>query len=295
MPVLRGRDKSQDNAPGVRSVPRHMKVILLLLLFLMHAVRAADLVFSFYGAPVTLFTKEEAAKMPETGKADIAAVLKARGFDMPEGSTAFFDAGAAEVFLRSTQRDLNHLERLLEELGKAEAGVLYGQMKQVKITAVCHAIPLSALPADFGPASSLNSLPQDKLTIIDRATLICRSGHRSKMENRRDKTGKPPAPAKDEEPPPPEAEREFEIEVTVGEDGTTVDLNMAWNLRTPKLAPAGEAGEFKVTTQILSTHNGSVMQELGVTAEAEPRLVFLTIQFHIMPPVTPVKSAEGAK
>ena len=136
-----------------------MKTILLLLLCIVQAARAADLVFGFFSAPVTLFTKEEAAKMPESGKADIVAVLKARGFDMPEGSSAFFDAAAAEVFLRSTQRDLNHLERLLEEV--AQAVVLDRNVKQVKVIATCHAIPLSALPADFGPASSLKSLPQD--------------------------------------------------------------------------------------------------------------------------------------
>ena len=270
-----------------------MKTILLLLLCIVQAARAADLIFGFYGAPVTLFTKEEAAKMPESGKADIAAVLKARGFDMPDGSSAFFDASAAQVFLRSTQRDLNHLERLLEEV--AQTVVLDRNVKQVKVTAVCHAIPLSALPADFGPASSLKSLPQDKLTMIDRATLICRGGQRSKMETNRDKLVKPPVDLNKEDPPPLEATREFEIEVTVGEDNTTIDLNMAWDLRTPKLAAAGETGEFKVTTQILSTHNGSAMQELGVTGEAEPRLVFLTVQFHIMPPVTPVKSAEQPK
>jgi hypothetical protein len=271
-----------------------MKPLLLLFLLLLScAGRAADLVFGFYAAPVTVFTKEEAAKMPETGKADIGAILKARGFDMPEGSSAFFDAASAMVFLRSTQRDLNHLDRLLEEVWVTES--LDGHVKQVKITAVCHAIPLSALPADFGPSSSLQTLPQDKLTVVDRTTLICRGGQRAKVENRRDKPGKP-APANPEAPPGlPEAEREFEIEVTVGEDGATIDLNMYWFLRTPKLAQAGETGEFKVTTQILGTHNGSVMQELGVTGEADPRLVFLTIQFHIMPPAMPDKRTEQPK
>lgn len=265
-----------------------MKLLLLFLLLLQFA-RAADLVFKFFHAPVTVFTKDEAAKMPESGKADIATVLKAREFDMPEGSSAFFDAGAAEIFLRSTQRDLNHLQRLLDDLAPAEMDFSY--VKQVKVTAVCHAIPLSALPADFGPASSFTSLPQDKLTMIDRATLLCRGGQRAKMENKREKLDQPP-PKPGEEPPPPAANREYEIEVTVGEDGTTIDLNMAWTLRTPKLAPAGETGEFSVTTQILSTHRGSVMQELGVTAEAEPRLVFLTMEFYIMPPAGPVKAEE---
>jgi len=264
----------------------------LLLLLLLQAARAADLVFRFFPAPVTVFTKEEAAKMPETGKADIAAVLKARGFDLPDGSSAFYDAAAAQVFLRSSQRDLNHFQRLLDDIAPEEAAFSY--VKQVKVTAVCHAIPLSALPADFDPSSSLNSLPQDKLTVIDRASLLCRGGQRAKLESRRDQLDKPP-PNPDEEPLPLAAAREYEIEVTVGEDGTTIDLNMAWELRTPKLAPPGETAEFKVTTQILSTHRGSVMQELGVTAEAEPRLVFLTMELSIMPPVTPVKEkqAEG--
>ena len=115
------------------------------------------------------------------------------------------------------------------------------------------------------------------------------------MESNRDKLVKPPVDLTKEDPPPLEATRDFEIEITVGEDNTTIDLNVAWDLRTPKLAPAGETCQFKVTTQILSTHNGSVMQELGVTGEAEPRLVFLTFQFYIMPAVTPVKSAEQPK
>ena len=157
---------------------------------------------------------------------------------------------------------------------------------------MCHAIPLSAVPADFGPGSSIKSLPQDKLTIVDRTTLICRGGQRAKVENRRDKLVKPPLDPKAEELPPAEAEREFEVEVTVGEDGMTIDLNMAWGLRTPALAPQGQAAEFKLATQVLSTHHGSVMQELGVTAEAEPRLVFLTVQLYIMPPVLPVKEAQ---
>jgi hypothetical protein len=272
-----------------------MKTILLFLLILAHAARAAELVFGFFSTPVTLFTKEEAAKMAESGKADIAAVLKARGFDMPEGSSAYFDAAAAQVFLRSTRRDLNHLERLLEDVLKAEARETYGSVKQVQVTALCHAIPLSALPADFGPASPLSQLPQDKLTVIDRTTLICRGGQRSKVESRRDRDGARPKASPGADEPPPEAERAFEIEVTVGEDGTTIDLNMAWELRTPALAPPGQAGLFKTWGQILSTHNASVMQELGVTAEAEPRLVFLTIQFHIMPPVTPVSAAPQDK
>jgi hypothetical protein len=267
-------------------------VLLLASFVCTPAARAAEMVFGFFHAPVAIFTQEEAAKMPANGKADIAAILKARGLDMPEGSSAFFDAGAGQIFLRSTQRDLNHIERLLERSQQATGVTVMA--KQVKVTAICHAIPVSALPPDFGPASALNSLPQDKLAVIDRTTLLCRSGQRSKVENRRDKPDKPP-PADDEPWPPPEAEREFEIEITVGDDGVAIDLNMAWTLRTPKLAPQGEAGEFKLTTQILSAHNGSVMQELGVTAEAEPRLVFLTIQFYLMPPVTPVKAAEPPK
>jgi hypothetical protein len=272
-----------------------MKTLLLLLL-LVHAVRAAELVFGFYAAPVTVFTKEEAAKMPESGKADIAAVLKTRGFDMPEGSSAFFDASAAQIFLRSTQRDLNHLERLIEEVAMAEGTNAW--VKQVKVTAVCHAIPISALPADFGPASSLASLPQDKLTVVDRATLLCRGGQRAKMENRRaksDPSDKSEPSDSSAEPLPPLAGRVFEIEVTVGEDGSTIDLNIAWELRSQKLAPAGETGEFTLTTQVLSTHQGSVMQELGVTGEAEPRLVFLTLQFYILPPPVPVKAPKPGK
>jgi hypothetical protein len=272
-----------------------MRTILLLLVLLAHAAHAVELVFGFFSTPVTLFTKDEAAKMPASGKADITGLLKARGFDMPDGSGAFFDASAAQVFLRSTPRDLNHIERLLENLGKAEAQQYYGAVRQVKVTAVCHAIPLTAMPADFGPASALPSLPQDKLTVIDRTTLICRGGQRSKVESHRDKQVKPPPDPKTGETPPSEAERSFEIEVTVGEDGTTIDLNMAWEMRTPKLAPEGQAGEFKIWTQILSTHNASVMQELGVTAEAEPRLVFLTLQFHIMPSVTPVTDTPESK
>ena len=132
--------------------------------------------------------------------------------------------------------------------------------------------------------SSVKSLPPDRLTVIDRSSLICRGGQRAKLEDDRDVTNRSP-----DSDAPPVAEKSFEIEVTVGEDGSTIDLNMAWDLRTPRLAPTGQAAKFNLTTQILTTNGGSTMQELGTTSEKVPRLVFLVLDYTILPPVVAEK------
>ena len=119
---------------------------------------AAELNFGIYDATARLFTQAEAASLPRHGKAEIKAVLQARGFELPEGSSAFYDAVTGRVFLRSTAKDLRHMQRLVQRVEAQEAAAgAASQRKQVRMNAVCYAIPVSALPADFGPQSSIGS------------------------------------------------------------------------------------------------------------------------------------------
>ena len=93
---------------------------------------AEELSFGFYPVPAKLFTPEEAAKIPKSGKADIAAVLKQRGLELPRGSAAFYDAAAGQIFLRSTPRDLDQLAWLFEDL--AADGAPESRAKEVKVS-----------------------------------------------------------------------------------------------------------------------------------------------------------------
>ena len=262
-----------------------MKIILLLLTMLAPLLRAADLVVGFRPAPPEFFTVEEAAKLPENGQADIGALLKARGYEMPDGSSAWFDAATAQIFLRSTPRDLNRLSLQLRD-----AQALTGSpdaVKQVKVTAVCHAIPLAAVPADFGPHSPLASLPADQLTVVDRCAIICRGGQRARSEQRDEAR---PAPVRGKKKPEPvDGQRDFEIEATVGDDGMTIDLNVAYSLTTRALASPDQRAVISLATQVIGMSGGSVMQELGISNEAVPRLILLTLHYQIKPPAGPGK------
>ena len=276
--------------------------LLLLVIFCLNAHAgkspAAELDFGIYEASAQLFTQAEAATLPEGGKADVKAVLKARGFDLPEGSSAYYDAGSGRVFLRSSTRDLRKLQRLVQQLASDEAAASH--VKQVRMNAVCYAIPVSALPADFGPQSYIKDLPPGQLTVVDRTALICRGGNQSKVDSRQDApvhAGAKPAPNSDEAPPPV-GERTFEIECFVSDDSAMIDLNVFWEIRSEKLAPPGQTGTFKVAGQILAAPGSTVLQELGVTEEKEPRLVLLALEFHLLPPVAapePTPTEDPAK
>lgn len=268
-----------------------MKMRFLLLMILCWSVPAGttaaqELDFGIYEASERLFTKAEAVTLPEHGKADVKALLKARGFDLPEGSTAYYDATSGRIFLRSTTRDLRRLQRFVQQLATEEGA--YSYRRQVKMNAVCYAIPVAALPAEFGPQSLITTLPRDQLAVVDRTALICRAGQKAKVDSQRDEpapAGANPAPDPDKAPAPV-GERSFEYECTVSDDAAMIDLNVAWEIRSEKLAPPGQTGTFKVATQILAAPGSTVLQELGVTEEKEPRLVLLSLEFHLLPHLT---------
>ena len=136
--------------------------------------------------------------------------------------------------------------------------------------------------------------------MVDRTAVICRAGQRSKAESKRDEPvpeGAKPAPDPDA-PPPPVGERSFEFECTVSDDSAVIDLNVAWEIRSEKLAPPGQSGTFKVAAQLLAAPGSTVRQELGVTEEENPRLVLLSLEFHLLPPVaagTPLSEEEPNK
>ena len=223
--------------------------------------RAEELDFGIYAAPARIFTKAEAASLPEHGKADVLAVLKARGFDLPEGSSAYYDAAAGQFFLRSTGRDLRHLQRIV----------------------VCYAIPVSAVPPEFGPQSAISLLPQEQLTVVDRVALICRGGQKAKAELHREEAATPETGPEPGDALPLLGERSLEYEATVSDDAGWIDINFAWEMRTERLAPNGEAATFKSYSQILAAPGSTVFQELGVTEEKEPRLVLLSLEFLLLP------------
>lgn len=273
--------------PGIRFFP-----VLLSFVLLVFRAGADDLVFGIYDFPVFSFTAEETAGFPKNGQADAAPVLKKRGFDMPEGSSAFFEASSARIFLRSTQRDLNHIQRVAWE-GSLSGGTMARGPLQVRLTAICHAIPLSAVPADFGPLSSLSSLPADKLTVVDQASLLCQAGQRAMTQTKREPATGPANTEEEETDLPAAVARNFECECTVSENMEVLDVNLAWEIRTPKLAPAGNAGLFKIANQILFKNGETWRQELGVTDESEPRLVILSLQAELpKPPPSPEEETE---
>lgn len=240
---------------------------------------AADLVFGMFALPSRAFTQVEASTFPESGQADAAAVLKKRGFDMSEGSSAFFDAAKGMIFLRSTARDVRRLERLSADLPESATE---REPRQVQVSATCYAVPLSAVPPAFGPRSGIGVLPAGQLTVVDRSSLICRDGQRSQTKTTQDSSSRLPAGQGAESETLPPLSRDFEMECTLG-NTEMIDLNMAWEIRTPLLAPAGQAAEFKVSTQIMARTGGNVTMELGTTTEKEPRLVFLVLQTLLLP------------
>lgn len=274
--------------PGIRFFP-----VLLSLVLLIFRAGAGDLVFGIYNFPVYGFTAEEAAGFPADGQADAAAVLKKRGFDMPEGSSAFFEAASARIFLRSTQRDLNHIRRVARESSLSGGTIDHGPL-QVRLTAICYAIPLSAVTADFGPLSSLASLPADKLTVVDQSSLLCRAGQRAMTQSKNDQVTILASDAETEAEIPAEVERNFECECTVSDNMEVLDVNVAWEIRTPKLAAVGRAGLFKIANQIVFQNGETWRQELGVTDEREPRLVILSLQAEL-PKAPPSPEEETEK
>ena len=256
--------------------------------------RAEELDFGIYAAPARVFTRAEAASLPEHGKADVLAVLKARGFDLPEGSIAYYDAAAGQFFLRSTGRDLRRLQRIVQQV-VAETGTA---PKQVQLNAVCYAIPVSAVPPEFGPQSAISLLPQEQLLVVDRVALICRGGQKAKAELHREDPSTPKAGPDPGDALPLSGERSLEYEAIVSDDAGWIDINFAWEIRTERLAPSGQAATFKSYSQILAAPGSMVFQELGVTEEKEPRLVLLSLEFLLLPsPLTgqPDPAGESEK
>lgn len=266
-------------------------------LILSTAARAEDLVLGNLDLSLSAFSQEELRTFPDNGQADVAKLLKKRGFDLPEGGCAFYDVGSARIFLRSTPRDVRRLEKLAAD----HQEISPDQPVQVRVQAVCYAVPVSALPPDFGPSSSLDRLPAEKLEMVDRASLICRGGQRAKTEhtppevteeadeeeeNPREKENgnQSTTPGKSARPASAQTERSFEIECTVNDDRLLLDINMAWEISSPQLAPAGDRGFFKLTNQVLLRPQRVVTQELGITSEPEPRLVILALQAEVLPP-----------
>jgi hypothetical protein len=253
-----------------------MRVLFRLLVFLpcVRTQSAAEPAFRFFTLPPVFFTPEETATFPKDGQVDAAALLKKRGLELPAGSVASYDAPGARLYLKAAQRDYDLMERLIEDI-HIPAGELPYEPKQVRLTAICYAIPVTAVPDSFKATSELSELDEKKLKVIDRRSLLVRGGQRAKSEN----IIPLPAPADpDAETPPPRDKRMLEAEATVGEDGDTIDLNLALELRTPDLAPAGSTAEFTLSTQALMHNKSRIIHELGVTAETEPRLVIWEVR-----------------
>ncbi len=258
---------------------------LVLFLSCVLTLSAAGSPFRFYDLKAVFFTPQEIAGFPSDGKTDLTALLRKRGLDLPEGSVASYDAAQERLYLKAAERDLNLMDRLIDAAGPPSSTGPYG-VKQVRITSVCHAIPLSAVPATFNATSSIKDLEAKSVKTIDRRSLVMRSGQRAKSGNHTPS----PTPAKDDgETPPPKDQRELEVEVTVGEDGDTMDLNFGLTLRTPDLAPAGDTAEFTLTSQALMHNGGTMLHELGVTSESQPRLVIWEISVALEPASVPAK------
>lgn len=313
--LLAGRRRFGQNAAML--FPPHVISVFAasaaLWLGLSSAAWAGELVFGTFELPLTIFTREERKSFPDNGQADAAAALRTRGFDMAEGGCAFYDVASARIFLRSTARDLRRMARMADD--NADPEPVPGQPQQVRLSAVCYAIPVSAVPADFGPASPVEALPREKLTVVDRVTLVCRSGQRAwsrirppeKEENDADADLEPAASGEKEaddgkaekrpgqEGGGPEVkytgtDRRLEIECTISEDSLLLDINMAWEINSPLLAPAGERGFFSVANQVLMRRGRLLTQELGITSEPEPRLVLLALEAAVLKPL-PVPQA----
>jgi len=244
-------------------------VSLFALLSCALTLSAAEPEFRFYGVPPSFFTAEETGAFPKSGQLDPTTLLKKRGLNLPGGSIASYDAAGSKLYLRAPRRDLDLMERLIEDANRPSASLPY-EPKQVRLTAICYAIPLSALPDPAKPISAVSELDAKKLNVVDRRTLLVRSGQRSKSENT---IPAPPPADPSAEPPPPKDHRLLEAEATVGEDGDTIDVNLALEFHTPDLAAPGNTADFTLATQALMHNKSRLLHELGTTSETEPRLV----------------------
>ena len=270
---------------------------------------AEELDFRLVPVPASVFSTPDpssrnAARKPkpgvrqmegnEPGRFDVREFLSKYGVSFPAGSMAFYDGA---LVVRDTAPNLTLIDRIFEKCAPGATP----EMVSIELSTYECTLPPSKklLPWEELMFADLVDLPKGSVKLVDRNTIVTKSGQRC-ISTRVTNAGNTADARKGNGVSSPafhpgEAGSLLELEPVVGPDDETVDINLAYQLRT-KLPGAGDNGyaELKVTTSFamwiehpLVVHSAPVEGQPGKYFVVVARVQLMDLNEFKLPPPEP--------